>query len=475
MLKKLLPGSLMLFGGPEVSFEGRDFFEKYPFADYLIKGEGEVAICDAADGKYSPKTIIDGGIFDGFGNSTEPYFSDGNDDAFCDGKLIYYESSRGCPYNCSYCLSSVKKRGEKLRFKPADVVKKEIAVILSHNVRTIKFVDRTFNADKERAKELFSYFIQLSEKYMENGKYKGPALHFEICAALLDDACVEILSIAPKGLFQFEIWVQTITPQTLLAIGRNDDTQKILANVRKLREKTNITVHLDLICGLPLDTYGGIASSFDAIYGLCDCIQVGILKILPGTKMIEDSEKYGIKYLDNPPYTVLESSTASFDDLRKLSDVGECAEKFCKKDNPWYSSIKYMVSLCISPFGFFEKLCFYLENFGAMPPVKIYSALYAYAKEEMKLNTEQLYALSEYVRYDYLLSQQGSLPAEFHRIYNESETTMLSDIKHKLIHSFPKGKCPYFIPATEIHLFGFDASNAYVIDRKNRISKKIKL
>lgn len=467
-LKKLLPDSLVIFGGPEVSFESDDFFEKYPFADYLIKGEGEQAICDILYGKYNRGTVVDGGIYHGFENNSEPYFCDKYSEGDADGKLVYYESSRGCPYNCSYCLSSVKRKGEKLRFKPVDTVKKELKELLSHEIRTLKFVDRTFNADRARAKELFCYIIDLVSDRCRDGIYTGPACHFEICAALLDDETVNVLSHAPSGLFQFEIGVQTVTPQSLAAIGRADDTDKILSNVRKLREHTKVAVHLDLICGLPLDTVEGIAKSFDAIYGLGDCIQVGVLKLLPGTKMREDAQKYAVKYLDTTPYTVLQTSTMSFDELCLLGRVGECAEKFSEKGNPWFNSVGYMVSFSTSPFDFYKRLSAYLERCGAVSSKKLYSVLLEFGKTELEKNEKAISILREYLRYDYIVSNQGSVPAEIDKKYTDDQAEQLAQIKHNIIHSFQKGKCTYFVPATEIHFFDFDKENAYIIDRKNK-------
>ena len=150
-IKKLLPQSTIVAGGPELSFCDDAFLDQNPYIDFLIRGEGETAIADIADGKYQSPCIVDGGVFDGFATASEPYFCSQNPCGCPDGRLFYYESSRGCPYSCSYCLSSVKEKGEKVRAKDVETVKKELSVILLHDLRTIKFVDRTFNFDKGRA------------------------------------------------------------------------------------------------------------------------------------------------------------------------------------------------------------------------------------------------------------------------------------------------------------------------------------
>ncbi len=475
MIKRLLPDCITVLGGPEVSFETDDFFEKYPEIDYVIKGEGESAIGDIAAGIYSPHSFVDGGIYGGFSDSDEPYFAHSfstDDSKTTDGKLVYYESSRGCPYSCSYCLSSVKGSGEKLRFKSPEKVVSEIAQLMSKNIKAIKFVDRTFNADVSRAKLLFSEFIRLAAKYTEDGKYNGPMCHFEICAALLDDETTELLASAPEGLFRFEIGVQTTNPLVLSEIGRRDDTQKILENVRKLRERTNIHVHLDLICGLPGESYESVKSSFDSIYGLCDMLQMGVLKLLPGTSMREKRDVYGMISLDTPPYQVLKTDAVGFSEMRRLLSIAEWTEVFYGGDSGFCESIKYLSGLFDSPFEFYEKLSEFLDAQEYRPSgKKLYSLLLAFYRDRCDGEESCAELLKERLRFDYVVSNQGRPPQEIDRIYREEEA-ILEEKRKEFIHSLDRERSEFFIPATEAHMFSFDKDGIWIIDRKNHKTKR---
>lgn len=471
-VKKLLPSCLVVFGGPEVSYDG-DFFEKYPFADYLIRGEGEKAICDIANGKYPPKTDVNADVYEGFSESDEPYYSHRFSCGAEQGKLVYYESLRGCPYSCSYCLSSVKKTCG-LRKKSVEKTVFEVETLMAHTPRAIKFVDRTFNADIPRARLLFSEFIRLSERFMTDGIYKGPNLHFEICAALIDCETVEVLKKAPKGLFRFEIGLQSVNENTLSAIGRKNDTEKILFNVNILREKTNIELHIDLISGLPHDTYDGMKKAYNLIYGKCDMLQLGILKLLPGTKMREDAERYSISYLDTPPYTVLETSTMSFCELRRLSAIADATERFSGENSGFYETVKFLVQGFESPFDFFEALSIYLEDKGNVSSKKLYAEMLHFAGIKTDFDEQQLFLLRERLRFDYLMSQQGAIPHEISHEYSDDEKNFVSSVRRIAIALCRENGTDLFVPATEIHVFGFDCENVYIIDRKNRVYIKEK-
>lgn len=464
-IKKLLPQCVTVVGGPEVSFCDRLFLGENEYIDYLIKGEGEKAICDIADGKYPTGSVVDGGIYEDFPGSDEPYFCASHPSGCKDGALLYYESSRGCPYNCSYCLSSVKKAGERVRAKNVEKVKSELSHILSQNIRTLKFVDRTFNFDKARAREIFSYIIDFCNK----NSGKCPTCHFEICAALLDDQTIEILSQASEKLLRFEIGVQTATHETLCEIGRRDDTEIIIENVKKLKEKTKVTVHLDLICGLPYDSYDKIAVAFDKIYGLADHLQVGILKLLHGTKMRDMAEKYGMKFLDSPPYTLLFSDTFSFSQMRRLSGIADTVEDFSEKDSGFYTAISYLVSLVPSAFEFYEKLFDYFSCDKNVSHREKYALLARFAVEKLCISGEKEIILREKLRFDFLTSNQGRVPVQIERIYTDGEREELAMARSLAVHEAPKGEGEFFVPALETHLFAFDQQKIYLIDRKNKL------
>ncbi len=466
MIKKLLPDSIIVVGGPEVSFEDDTFFEENSYIDFLIKGEGERAICDIADGKYTSRQIIDAGIFDEFSSCDEPYFCSSHPAGCDDGKLLYYESSRGCPYHCSYCLSSTKRAGEKVRAKDSEKVKEELSVLLTKPVKAIKFVDRTFNFDIKRAKDIFSYIISFDKA--SGGKC--PTCHFEICASLIDDETVDILSQARKELVRFEIGVQTATSESLEEIGRRNDTEKIIENVKKLREKTKVTLHLDLICGLPYDSYEGIKKSFDMIYRYCDCLQMGFLKLLPGTKMRSKANDYGMEYLDFPPYTLYKSDTFSFEELRRLSEIAEIAESFSDRHGLFFGSTEYLISKFDSPFELYERLNCHFREKGNLSSKAKYAELYEFGKSILCADDAEM--LKEHLRYDFILSNQGRPPMCIERIYDENERAELENIRKQTIHRLPKEKMQMFVPAIETHFFGFDCKKIYIVDRKNRTVEK---
>lgn len=474
LIKKLLPACKIIFGGPEVSFEDEEFLKSHPFIDYVIRGEGEKAIVEIVKGNCG-KGFVDGGIFDGFESFPEPYFSEEKEKSETDGKLVYYETTRGCPYSCSYCLSSVKKKGECVRSKPLELVKKELGRFMSENIKALKLVDRTFNYDRKRAFELFSFMIEKSRENLdEKGRYKGATVHFEICAALLDDETIELLEKAPENLFRFEIGVQTTNPKSLEAIGRRDDTEKIMRNVIKLKEKTKIVIHLDLICGLPHDTFSDVRRSFDRIYGKCDKLQMGFLKLLPGTKLKNEAEKYKMISLDRPPYTVFETDSISFSEMTRLFEISEVAEKFSDAKCGFEKTVSLIVKNVESPFDMYYALSRYLKTEKSISSKKMYCILLSFAKEYLCPDEKMLFEIKESLRYDFLMSNQGKAPYEIERKYTGEENEYLLSLKREFIRSETREKEDIFVPALEAHIFAFDSENIYFIDRKNRTCYMVK-
>lgn len=473
-IKKLIPSCTIVLGGPEVSFEDEDFFENNPYVDYVIRGEGERAIVDIADGKCK-KGFVDGGIYDGFCDSEEPYFSHGNDSSDVCGKLVYYETARGCPFSCSYCLSSVKRKGECVRKKPTELVKKELSVLMEKDIKAIKLVDRTFNFDRKRAYDLFSFMIEKSKSNLnEKGVYRGATVHFEICAALLDEETMLLLEKAPKGLFRFEIGVQTTNPKSLEAIGRRNETELILKNVKRLKEKTKTELHLDLICGLPHDTFSDVKKSFNDIYGKCDKLQMGFLKLLPGTALKNEAVNYGMVSISHPPYTVLETDTISYPEMMTLMRISDAAEKFSDAECGFSKAVEYMAEKSPSPFDMYHALSEYLREKGNISSKRMYGEMLSFFKEYTKADEAMCEEMKERLRYDYLMSNQGRPPAETQRIYTEPETEMLLEARKNFIRERSAEREGFFIPALEAHIFSFDCENIYMIERKNRLCVAVK-
>ena len=350
-LHALLPGSKIIFGGPEVSYETERFEETFP--DFIIGGPGEkaiVTICTSVrDGLPCPRFVREA---EEKGSMEERGILYRNGEMI-EGKILYYESSRGCPYHCSYCLSSVTEGiGEKSVQKTLD----DLLAFESLNVpfKIIKFVDRTFNYNAERANAIWRGL--LSEKYTKH-------YHFEVCASLLNEESFAILEQFPAGKIQLEIGLQSTHPQTLSEISRHLNPEKILKASERIHKKGNIHVHLDLIAGLPYETYEIFQKSFNDAYGKCHQLQLGFLKLLRGTALREKADSYGYVFRTDPPYTVLQSRWISYEELYFLSQVSDLLERYYDRDS-FLESLPFAVQRAESPFRFYEGFQHFLEGRG---------------------------------------------------------------------------------------------------------------
>jgi len=268
-------------------------------------------------------------------------------------KIIYYESSRGCPFSCSYCLSSIDKR---VRFRSTHLVKRELGLLLEYKVPQVKFVDRTFNCYKKHAMEIWS-FIKENDNGITN-------FHFEISADLLDNEEIEFLSTLRPGHVQLEIGVQTTNPDTAEVIHRTMDFQKLSDNVNRIKKAKNIHQHLDLIAGLPLESYASFEKSFEDVYRLKpDQLQLGFLKILKGSSMETDSGQYGITYRDNAPYEVLFTEALPYQELLRLKGVCEMVEVYYNSGQFTYS-IAYLEHFYSSPMKLYQEISDYYEHYN---------------------------------------------------------------------------------------------------------------
>lgn len=371
-LKSLLKDSKIIFGGPEVSFDTCRF-EDSDFIDCIVRGEGEGIIADlcakAERGEGLPKvvdapmpaTMKDEGIL----------YRNGDYKA---GEMLYYESSRGCPYNCSYCLSSAESgvRAKSVEQTLCDLLEFER---LSEDIKVIKFVDRTFNCDRKRANAIW--------RALADGKYTKN-YHFEICASLLDEESFEVLSRLPAGKVQLEIGLQSTNPQTLAEVSRHIDSAQVISATERLHKMGNMHIHLDLIAGLPYEGYESFKKSFNDAYFCCDMLQLGFLKLLHGTRLREKAEEYGIKYSKAPPYTVLETNHISRNELYRLSGIADLLDRFYSSGR-FARCIDLAVKKALSPFDFYEGLNdFISENEGKgvrkLSQTDAYRVLYAYVR-----------------------------------------------------------------------------------------------
>lgn len=408
-LKKVLPNVEIILGGPEVSYKWEKFMANMPEVDALLLGEGEKVILnfltkkeDKVLGVVSRKNgeIVFNGvepIIENLDIVPFPYEDWELEDRT---KIFYYESSRGCPFSCSYCLSSIDKT---VRYYSLDRVKKDLKRFLDSPIKLLKFVDRTFNLKKERYMEIWKFLL---ENYRE-----GITFHFEINANIFDDETLDFLEKVPKGYFQFEIGIQSINPETMVAIKRNNILDKLAHNVRRISK--NIHLHLDLIAGLPYETYDIFKDSFNYVYNLKpEMIQLGFLKLLKGTQMYDEVEKYNYKYYSKPPYEVFSNKFISFGELVKLKNLEKMLDYYYNSEKFSYTCDFVIKNNFDTPFTFFEKIADYYDKKGYLKishkEVALFNILYDFYVEN---NLKDLDIFVEFLKYDYLaLGKPGSYP-----------------------------------------------------------------
>lgn len=350
-LKKISPQTILFVGGPEVSYDREDLLRSHKSVDYVIAGEGEDVtkkLIRALQGKQLLDEIDGIAFRKRIGSDYEEIIVKGEPAVVSDlsmlrspygdvtaediqNKIIYYETSRGCVYNCSYCLSSTTKG---VRYFPLEQVKNDIRKLIRLKAKQIKFVDRTFNADVKRTLALIRFF-----KEEDDGKIN---FHFEVTAHLMGEELLEELQSSRPGLFQLEIGVQSTNPFTLAAINRKDNFEKLSRNVRTVQAGKNIHQHLDLIAGLPMENMGSFRKSFHDVYALFpDMLQLGFLKVLPGTPIREQLKQHEYEFRSYPPYEVLSNKYLSAEELFYLKEIEHMVDSFYNS-NLYHYSIRYL-------------------------------------------------------------------------------------------------------------------------------------
>ncbi|MCL2234880.1 MAG: B12-binding domain-containing radical SAM protein [Defluviitaleaceae bacterium] len=326
MMREMLPQAVFVLGGPEASFNA-DYWLSAG-ADHVLKGAGEKAF----------PAFLDGGEAEGGSCFVDPFTPEYID--ALRGKIAYIETSRGCPFSCAFCLSG----DSRVEFLPIDEAKAQIAKLASAHVRVIKFVDRTFNCDKQRAYELIEYMMSL------DGSNR---FHFEVAADLFDERTINLLAAAPAGLFQIEAGLQSFFKPTLEASKRKSDLNKASENIRKLMENGNVHIHLDLIAGLPHETLGIFAESFNQAYEIgAHKLQLGFLKMLHGSAL-RNHEK-SIIFDPEPPYEITSSPWLSADDLDALKKTENALQNIYNKGH-FLSTLQYVLSASgLRPFALYR-------------------------------------------------------------------------------------------------------------------------
>ena len=328
LLRTMLPKAILVAGGPQASFDCADFWAKHPQFDYLLAGEGEVsfpmlldALADAKDPSGVPGLVCktDVGLVQNPPPAPVSELSDPYTPAYFEalqGRIAYLEGSRGCPFHCAFCLSG---REDRLRQFPLLQTLDRALRLAKSGCRTIKFVDRTFNADLRRAKEIWRFLICRSK----DGEIpEGVCFHFEVGADLFDAESIALLAGAPAGLFQFEAGLQSFSPKTLETVARTADNDRICANLLALREPGNIHLHIDLIAGLPYEDAATFAAGFDRAFALGPHqLQLGFLKLLQGSPLWNQAAALGLQFDPEPPYAVTSTRWLSTADLARLRDA----------------------------------------------------------------------------------------------------------------------------------------------------------
>ena len=393
-LVKILPKTAFWAGGPEVSYDAEKFLTEMPEMTGVMVGEGEKTFHDLLefyiDGKDSLEEIsgiayrtgdkiIHNGWRELMDLSAIPFVYE-HLEKF-ENRIIYYESSRGCPFSCSYCLSSIDK---KLRFRDLELVKKELQFFLDHRVPQVKFVDRTFNCKHEHAMTIWKYILE-----HDNGVTN---FHFEISADLLREEEMDLMSQMRPGLIQLEIGVQSTNPETIRAIHRHMDLKKLEHCVNRVQSFRNIHQHLDLIAGLPYEDYDIFHQSFNDVYQMKpDQLQLGFLKVLKGSLMQKEAEGYGIVYKEKEPYEVLSTNWLTYGEVLKLKMVESMVEVYYNSGQFWHT-LEYLVPLEKDAFTFYERLGSFYEKKGyseiSHSRMRRYEILLEYLKEETDVPAE---------------------------------------------------------------------------------------
>ena len=365
-LIKILPGADFWAGGPEVSYDAEKFLTENSEFKGVMVGEGEETFKELA-GYYVEKNpqnlkdmtgicyrdgdrIIHNGWRQIMDLSSIPFIY--KDLSEFKNRIIYYESSRGCPFSCSYCLSSIDK---KLRFRDTETVKKELQFFIDNKVPQVKFVDRTFNCKHDHAMAIWKYINE-----HDNGVTN---FHFEISADLLREEELQEMSTMRPGLIQLEIGVQSTNPDTIKAIHRTMDFEKLKGIVDRIHSFENIHQHLDLIAGLPYEDYDSFRHSFNDVYALKpQQLQLGFLKVLKGSHMMEMCREYGIVYKTQEPYEVLSTKWLDYDHVLKLKTVENMVEVYYNSGQ-FQNTLEYLENFFQDAFSIYERLgSFYMEK-----------------------------------------------------------------------------------------------------------------
>lgn len=320
VVKKAAPDTMVVLGGPEVAYTPEETLARCPFADAVMCGENEETYAALLRGETEIPGLVRRGAPVSKAAPMDlaqlpfPYTSE---ELAEKEAIFYYESSRGCPYRCAYCLSAAETG---VRYKPLDMVEQDFKTFVDHDVRLVKLVDRTFNCDDVRAQKILDMIARLGGR---------TEFHFEVSAEILSQAFMDKLARLPKGKVRLEVGLQSVHEKTLCAVNRSCQVEKIAENVAYIGRGGNVEVHLDLIAGLPYETFADFHISFDRAMAMqADELQLGFLKLLPGTPLAQRAAQYGYAWSETPPYEVVQNDVISFEELAELKEIEEVVDVF---------------------------------------------------------------------------------------------------------------------------------------------------
>ncbi|HBF6471158.1 TPA: B12-binding domain-containing radical SAM protein [Clostridioides difficile] len=482
-LKKIRPNTKIALGGPEVSYDSYEAMKKYDFVDYILYGEGELIFRDLVlhlQGKMEINDI--NGLVYRQGNEIivnkpmellqnldeipSPY--ENLNPKEYENRIVYYESSRGCPFNCQYCLSSTIPG---LRYFSLDRIKSDLKALIDARVSQIKFIDRTFNANRKVAMEIMDFLMKNDNGYT--------TYHFEVTAYLIDDKMLEFLADCKEGLFQFEIGVQSTNEKTLDAVGRRDDFKKLSHVVQTVASYRNIHQHLDLIAGLPYEDYKSFENSFNDVFNLgIEHLQLGFLKMIKGTGMRKVADEHGFKYKDYAPYEFLYNNYISYEETLKLKDIEDILERYYNSKN-FVLSMRYIIGRFYkqSSFKFFEVFAKYFDENGyfdlAQGKNQLYKILMDFYNEKINIDND---VFNDILKYDYIsLGKTSNMPQFFNKLdmddFKNRCHVFLQDNDNLSIYlpSFVDKPAKHIIKYVHFEPFRFN-----VVDLKNDINTEIR-
>ncbi len=420
-IKKMLPDTVIILGGPEVSF-GIDA-NVFPVGsyDYVICGEGERAffclLCELCSKKYNVEFeapplfgyVNSGGAVSAarINDLSElPFIYDENNIERFKNRILYYETSRGCPFNCAYCLSGAES---KVTFLSLDRVYNEIDFFNRQKVKQVKFVDRTFNCNVKRAKDIVKHIVSL-EQCSTN-------FHFEVGADLFDDELTDLLCNSPQGRIQIEAGIQSVHEDTLCACCRKTDVNKCFENLKKVIESGNVNVHTDLIAGLPFETLELFKISFNKAYALSSHqLQLGFLKLLKGAPLNEMTAVHGYVFSKNSPYEIIKNNYISHCELLKLKELENTFERYYNSGSFAYI-VKRLLKFYDTPYDMYRDIADYLALHGyifkSISMQQSFDLLHGFIIEKiMRISEMEMRELESLMLLDYFSSNKSDLPPE---------------------------------------------------------------